>query len=140
MAKVICVLYDDPVGGYPPAYAREALPQLVHYPNGQTLPSPKQIDFTPGALLGSVSGALGLRRFLEEQGHTLVVTADKGGRVKGTASMTVGLRALTGAKSSVIAVKTDTFSSEAASTKKLAAILIAADEGLTAYMRENESE
>ena len=79
MAKVICVLYDDPVGGYPTSYAREALPQLAHYPNGQTLPSPKQIDFTPGALLGSVSGALGLRRFLEEQGHTLVVTADKDG-------------------------------------------------------------
>jgi formate dehydrogenase len=79
MAKVICVLYDDPVGGYPTSYAREGLPQLAHYPNGQTLPSPKQLDFTPGALLGSVSGALGLRRFLEEQGHTLVVTADKDG-------------------------------------------------------------
>jgi formate dehydrogenase len=79
MAKVICVLYDDPVGGYPTSYAREGLPQLAHYPNGQTLPSPKQLDFAPGALLGSVSGALGLRRFLEEQGHTLVVTADKDG-------------------------------------------------------------
>src|SRR5215211_649578 len=79
MAKVICVLYDDPVRGYPTSYAREGLPQLAHYPNGQTLPSPKQLDFTPGALLGSVSGALGLRRFLEEQGHTLVVTADKDG-------------------------------------------------------------
>src|SRR5215470_5194680 len=68
MAKVLCVLYDDPVGGYPPSYARGALPHLTHYPNGQTLPSPQQIDFTPGALLGSVSGALGLRTFLEEQG------------------------------------------------------------------------
>ena len=29
MAKIICVLYDDPVGGYPPAYARDALPQLL---------------------------------------------------------------------------------------------------------------
>jgi formate dehydrogenase len=34
MAKVICVLYDDPVGGYPTSYAREGLPQLAHYPNG----------------------------------------------------------------------------------------------------------
>jgi len=51
-------------------------PQLAHYPNGQTLPSPQQMDFTPGALLGSVSGALGLRAFVEEQGHTFVVTAD----------------------------------------------------------------
>ena len=43
------------------------------------VPSPKQIDFRPGELLGSVSGELGLRRFLEAQGHTLVVTADKDG-------------------------------------------------------------
>jgi formate dehydrogenase len=28
MANVICVLYDDPVGGYPTSYARDALPQL----------------------------------------------------------------------------------------------------------------
>jgi formate dehydrogenase len=37
------------------------------------------IDFEPGALLGSVSGALGLRRLLESQGHRLVVTSDKDG-------------------------------------------------------------
>src|SRR5688572_14133633 len=79
MAKVICVLYDDPIEGYPPSYARDDLPQLERYPDGQTLPTPKHIDFTPGALLGSVSGALGLRQFLEEHGHTLVVTSDKDG-------------------------------------------------------------
>ena len=45
----------------------------------QTLPTPKSIDFTPGQLLGSVSGELGLRQFLESQGHTLVVTSDKDG-------------------------------------------------------------
>jgi formate dehydrogenase len=33
----------------------------------------------PGQLLGCVSGALGLRRFLEAAGHTLVVTSDKEG-------------------------------------------------------------
>ena len=37
------------------------------------------IDFTPGELLGSVSGELGLRQFLEAAGHTLVVTSDKEG-------------------------------------------------------------
>jgi formate dehydrogenase len=79
MAKIICVLYDDPIDGYPPAYAREGLPPLERYPDGQTLPSPTQIDFTPGELLGCVSGALGLRRFLEAQGHTFVVTSDKDG-------------------------------------------------------------
>jgi formate dehydrogenase len=50
MATVICVLYDDPVGGYPPAYARDGLPTLARYPSGQTLPTPTHIDFTPGAL------------------------------------------------------------------------------------------
>jgi formate dehydrogenase len=79
MAKVVCVLYDDPVDGYPKAYARDDLPKIDHYPGGQTLPTPKAVDFHPGALLGSVSGELGLRKFLEIQGHTLVVTSDKDG-------------------------------------------------------------
>ncbi len=79
MAKVLCVLYDDPVTGYPPKYARNDIPTLDHYPGGQALPTPKAIDFTPGHLLGSVSGELGLRKFLEAQGHTLVVTSDKDG-------------------------------------------------------------
>ena len=79
MAKVVCVLYDDPVDGYPKSYPRDDLPKLEKYPDGQTLPTPKAIDFQPGALLGSVSGELGLRKFLEAGGHTLVVTADKDG-------------------------------------------------------------
>src|SRR6478609_7802938 len=79
MAKVLCVLYDDPVDGYPPAYARDGIPRVDHYPGGQTVPSPGGIDFTPGELLGCVSGELGLRPFLESQGHTLVVTSDKEG-------------------------------------------------------------
>jgi formate dehydrogenase len=79
MAKVVCVLYDDPVDGYPKSYARDGVPALERYPDGQTMPSPKAVDFTPGALLGSVSGELGLRKYLEAGGHTLVVTADKDG-------------------------------------------------------------
>ena len=79
MAKVLCVLYDDPKDGYPTSYARDDLPKIDHYPGGQTTPTPKAIDFTPGELLGSVSGELGLRNFLESQGHTLVVTSDKEG-------------------------------------------------------------
>lgn len=79
MAKIICVLYDDPVNGYPSSYPRDTIPTLHAYPNGQTLPSPRNIDFTPGHLLGSLSGELGLRRFLEELGHTYVVTSDKEG-------------------------------------------------------------
>ena len=77
--KVLCVLYDDPVGGYPRSYARDSLPALEKYPGGQSLPSPSAIDFNPGVLLGSVTGELGLRRFLEEGGHKLVVTANKDG-------------------------------------------------------------
>jgi len=79
MAKVICVLYDDPVTGYPKSYPRNDIPTLERYPDGMTLPTPKKIDFNPGVLLGSVSGELGLRKFLEGNGHTLVVTADKDG-------------------------------------------------------------
>ncbi|PWU30661.1 NAD-dependent formate dehydrogenase [Pseudomonas sp. RW407] len=79
MAKVICVLYDDPVDGYPTRYARDDLPKLECYPDGQTLPTPEAIDFTPGTLLGSVSGELGLRKYLESLGHELIVTSSKDG-------------------------------------------------------------
>jgi len=76
---VLCVLYDDPVDGYPTSYARDGLPALERYPDGQTMPTPQAIDFTPGTLLGSVSGELGLRSFLESRGHRLIVTSDKEG-------------------------------------------------------------
>jgi formate dehydrogenase len=79
MAKILCVLYDDPIDGYPASYPRDNLPHIDRYPDGQTLPTPKAIDFQPGQLLGSVSGELGLRQFLEAAGHELVVTADKDG-------------------------------------------------------------
>jgi formate dehydrogenase len=79
MAKIVCVLYEDPVDGYPTSYPRDDIPSLDHYPDGQTVPSPRAIDFTPGSLLGSVSGELGLRHFLESNGHSLVVTSDKDG-------------------------------------------------------------
>ena len=79
MATVLCVLYDDPVDGYPPSYARDEVPTIERYPDGQTTPTPAALDFTPGELLGSVSGELGLREFLEERGHRLVVTSDKDG-------------------------------------------------------------
>jgi formate dehydrogenase len=79
VAKLLCVLYPDPVDGYPPKYARDDIPVLDHYPDGTTLPTPSAIDFTPGELLGCVSGALGLWKYLEGAGHSLVVTSDKEG-------------------------------------------------------------
>jgi formate dehydrogenase len=79
MAKVLCVLYDDPVDGYPPVYARDDVPKIERYHDGQSTPTPDRVDFNPGELLGSVSGELGLRKFLQERGHELVVTSDKDG-------------------------------------------------------------
>ena len=65
MANVLCVLYDDPVDGYPPAYARDEVPTIERYHDGQSTPTPEALGFTPGELVGSVSGELGLREFLE---------------------------------------------------------------------------
>ena len=79
MAKCVMVLYPDPLTGYPPKYARDSIPVINSYPDGSSLPTPSKIDFTPGEMLGCVSGALGLRKFFEEGGHELVVTSDKDG-------------------------------------------------------------
>ena len=80
MAKVLCVLYPDPVAGYPPTYARDDIPVIKGYPNGQTVPSPNgELGFKPGDLIGCVSGELGLRKYLEANGHELIVTSDKEG-------------------------------------------------------------
>jgi formate dehydrogenase len=79
MAKVLCVLYDDPIEGHPTSYPRKDIPTIAAYPSGQSAPTPSAVDFVPGELLGSVSGELGLRSFLERAGHALVVTADKDG-------------------------------------------------------------
>jgi len=78
-AKILCALYDDPLTGYPPKYARDSIPKITKYADGQNTPTPSGIDFRPGDLLGCVSGELGLRKFLESRGHTLVVTSDKDG-------------------------------------------------------------
>lgn len=78
--KILCVLYDDPKNGMPNEYALKDLPKIHQYPDGMSLPSPEGRDFQPGELLGCVSGELGLRSFLENAGHTLVVTSDKDGK------------------------------------------------------------
>ncbi len=75
-AKVVLALYPDPVSGYPPKYARNDVPKITGYPDGQTTPTPSAIDFTPGELLGCVSGELGLRKFLEKRGHDQKWIAD----------------------------------------------------------------
>lgn len=45
MAKILCVLYPDPVDGYPTEYARDSVPKITHYPDGSTVPTPSAIDF-----------------------------------------------------------------------------------------------
>jgi len=78
MAKILCVLYPDPQAGYPPTYPRDSIPHIQSYPNGQAIPSPRgPLGFKPGELVGSVSGELGLRSYLEENGHDLIVVSDK---------------------------------------------------------------
>ncbi len=79
MANILCVLYDDPIDGYPPSYAREDVPTIERYHDGQTAPTPEGLGFRPGELVGCVSGELGLREFLEQRGHELIVTSDKDG-------------------------------------------------------------
>ncbi|MCD2255388.1 NAD-dependent formate dehydrogenase [Agrilactobacillus fermenti] len=79
MTKVLAVLYPDPVTGFPPKYVRDDIPKITHYPDGSSVPTPENIDFKPGELLGSVSGGLGLRKYLESQGIEYVVTSDKEG-------------------------------------------------------------
>eukprot|EP00438_Fugacium_kawagutii_P002257 Skav227473 [mRNA] locus=scaffold2491:401275:404373:+ [translate_table: standard] len=75
MVKVLCVLYEDPTN--PSTEAPRSLPEIKSYPGGQTTPTPSAVDFVPGQLLGSVSGALGLNKFLED--HDFVVTSSKDG-------------------------------------------------------------
>ena len=78
--KILCILYDDPKNGLPNKYPLSDLPKLERYPDGMALPSPKGRDFKPGELLGCVSGELGLRKFLESEGHEFVVTNSKDGK------------------------------------------------------------
>jgi formate dehydrogenase len=79
MVKIVCVLYPDAAKGHPTSYARDSIPTIASYPGGQTTPTPKAIDFIPGQMLGDVTGELGLRKFLEDVGHELVVISDKEG-------------------------------------------------------------
>ena len=47
MAKVLAVLYPDPVDGYPKTYARDDIPKITQYPDGQTAPTPSAMTRSP---------------------------------------------------------------------------------------------
>ena len=79
MAKVLCVLYDDPTDGMPDLLSARRSAQDRALSRRAEPADTQAIDFQPGELLGCVSGELGLRNYLESQGHTLVVTSDKDG-------------------------------------------------------------
>ena len=80
MSKILCVLYDDPVDGYPPAYPRDEIPKIERYSGRADHAHARSASTSPRASCsGSVSGELGLRKFLEERGHELIVTSDKDG-------------------------------------------------------------
>ena len=80
MATVLCVLYDDPVDGYPPSYARDEIPTIERYHDGQTTPTPAGDRLHPGRAAGQR-----LRRARAAQvprgaaATRLVVTSDKDG-------------------------------------------------------------
>lgn len=59
--------------------ARDSIPEITGYPGGQAAPTPNAIDFIPGQSLGSVTGELGLREFVERFGHPLIVTTERQG-------------------------------------------------------------
>lgn len=77
--KILCVLYPDPSTGYPPKYIRDSIPKIDGYADGTSAPSPSNVDFQPGELVGCKSGKLGLEKWAQENGHELVVTTDKDG-------------------------------------------------------------
>ena len=81
MAKVLCVLYEDPVDGYPTTYAGTASPviyRLSRRPDDPDVPS--AVDLTPGgtARLGVGAGSGSVRTW-RGAGTPSSVTSDKEG-------------------------------------------------------------
>ena len=51
--KIVCVLYDGPVGGYRPQYARQDIPLLAVYPAGGTMLNHAMTPHTSGISLSA---------------------------------------------------------------------------------------
>ncbi|MBT3541660.1 MAG: hypothetical protein HN489_11040 [Opitutae bacterium] len=75
--KIFSIRYNDPKSVMPVSYPHNALPNREEYTDSMDLLSPKEIDFTPGRLLGYISRELGLTKFLEDCGYNLKVTSNK---------------------------------------------------------------
>ena len=103
-------------------------PKDVTLPSGAIIPVRTTAELSTAKLSnGSTFEAL-LERDLESGDTVLakagtrvtgyVVSSDPGGRIKGTASLTVGVRSVVGVKGNVIALTTDSYTADAQSTKK----------------------
>ena len=58
MAKILCVLYPDPVDGYPKSYARDRIPTITRHDNRLTAPTPRPYNgMTPHMSGTSLSGS-----------------------------------------------------------------------------------
>ena len=80
MAKVLCVLYEDPVAGYPQSYARDDLPVVERYPGGQNTADAIGDRFHAGRAAGQRFGRAGsAASFSRGSAIRCVVTADKDG-------------------------------------------------------------
>ncbi len=80
MAKILCVLYDDPVDGYPPNYPRDDVPEIERYPDGQTTPTPEGARLHARVSCSAASRASSdCASSSRTPGHELIVTSDKDG-------------------------------------------------------------
>jgi hypothetical protein len=119
-------------------------PQEFTLPAGTVVPVRTTSELSTAKLAnGSAFDAL-LERDLTSGGTVLakagtrvtgfVVSSDPGGRVKGTASLSVGVRSVVGAKGQVIALTTDSYAVDAASTKKKDAVRTGVATGIGAII------
>ena len=79
MAKVLCVLYDDPVDGYPPAYARDDIPRIERYPDGQTRRRRRGSTSRPASCSAASPASSACASSSRGSATSSVVTSDKDG-------------------------------------------------------------
>ena len=79
MATILCVLYDDPVDGYPPPTRATASPRSRATPAASRRRRPRRSTSRRATCSAACPASSACAAFLEERGHTLIVTADKDG-------------------------------------------------------------
>ena len=80
MAKIVCVLYDDPVDGYPKSYARDDLPKLDTLSWRTERCRRRRRSISSRARCSAASPAnWACANSSKSNGHSFVVTSDKDG-------------------------------------------------------------